>query len=485
MKALTASQPKRKFEEFLGLDNNHRIIFSGIFGNGKTTFLKRYFNEDKDYLSIHLFPTNYTTNKNEDVFELIKFDILYEILKFKPGFNEFKFEEVYAAYLAIFKASDNLIEPITPLIEAIPKIGKSLSIILKTVFKLDEAIKKEIKETEDSESKDILEFTKRFVDKIGSPYENDFYTELIKNLLERVKEEHNKKKTILIIDDLDRIDPDQIFRLLNVFSVQFDVEGTENKFDFDKILFCCDANNIRKIFHNRFGLDVDFNGYFDKFYSNEIFHFDNKSEIKSRAGEILLTIQPLKGKLWDKSRVNSSEATSYGFIRYFIESMIVSETFNLRQLIRLNDYKYEERKYKIRDLFKSSFSNHNIYIAITFDFLVSVYGSIDGFMSAIKRTGFSKTDPVGDYVIERLVGDLIMLSDYRHNKFQSKQEFKHLKSNVKYMIAADAYDPYYSVFYATILKGDRVDWIDSVDLGGLILEAFTAYAAIRGETIHD
>ncbi len=485
MKPLTVSIPKRQFDEFLSLENNHRIIFSGIFGNGKTTFLKAYFKENKDYLAIHLFPTNYTTSKNEDVFELIKFDILYEILKLHPELSEFKFEKVYAAYLAVYKGPKLLIDPISSLMEGISKIGKPIATILQSAFNLNEAIKKEIEETEASDSKGILAFAKRIFDKIGSPYENDFYTELIKKLLESISVKNSNKKTILIIDDLDRIDPDQIFRLLNVFSVHFDVDGSENKFGFDKILFCCDANNIRRIFLNRFGADVDFNGYFDKFYSNEIFYFDNKSEIKNRVNEILLTIQPLKGKLWDKKRVIPAETMSFGSIQYFIESMIISETFNLRQLIRLDNYNYEERKYKMRDLFKSTFSNHNIYMAITFDFLISIYGGIDGFLSALRRTRFSKKDPVGDYVIERLVGDLILLSDYKNNKFQPKQEFKHLKSEIKYTIESQAHDPFYSVFFARVIKGDRVDWIDSVDLDGLIIDAFLAYVSLRGETIHE
>ncbi len=485
MKPLTASIPVRKFDEFLSQENNHRIIFSGIFGNGKTTFLKAYFKENKDYLAIHLFPTNYTTSKNEDVFELIKFDILYEILKLEPELSEFKFEKVYASYLTIYKTPKILIDPISSLIEAIPKIGKPIATILKSAFNLNEAIKKEIKETEDSDSKKILAFAKRSFNKIGSPYENDLYTELIKKLLESIKTKNSNKKTILIIDDLDRIDPDQIFRLLNVFSVHFDVDGSENKFGFDKILFCCDANNIRRIFLNRFGADVDFNGYFDKFYSSEVFHFDNKSEIKNRVKEILLTIEPRKGKLWNKKLLHPTETTSFGFIQYFIESMIVSETFNLRQLVRLNECVYEESKFKMRDLFKSSFSNHNIYIATTFDFMVAVYGGFDGLLSAIRRTGFSKTDPVGDYIIERLVGDLILISDHKHNKFQSKQEFKHLKSEIKYTVESQSHDPFYSVFFARVIKGDRVDWIDSVDLDGLIIEAFLAYVSLRGETIHE
>ncbi len=124
-------------------------------------------------------------------------------------------------------------------------------------------------------------------------------------------------------------------------------------------------------------------------------------------------------------------------------------------------------------------------MAITFDFMISIYGGIDGFLSALRRTRFPKKDSVGDYIIDRLVGDLIMLSDYLHNKFQLKKEFKHLKSEIKYTIESHALDPFRSVFFATISKGDRVDWIDSVDLDSLIIEAFLAYVSLRGEAIHE
>ncbi len=150
----------------------------------------------------------------------------------------------------------------------------------------------------------------------------------------------------MIIDDLDRIDPDQIFRLLNVFSVHIDIEGTENKFSFDKILFCCDASNIRRIFHNRFGVDVDFNGYFDKFYSKEIFYFDNRTEIKKSVFDILSTINPKRKRLWDKQYNRPSDTTSFLLIQYIIENMIISETFSLRQLVRLCDLTYDERIYQ-------------------------------------------------------------------------------------------------------------------------------------------
>lgn len=63
------------------LKNNNRILFSGAYGTGKTYFLKKYFEERKgEYNVFHIFPVNYQVSQNEDIFELIKIDILYHIL---------------------------------------------------------------------------------------------------------------------------------------------------------------------------------------------------------------------------------------------------------------------------------------------------------------------------------------------------------------------------------------------------------------------
>ena len=183
MKQLTTTSPAKKFSVFLSIPDNHRIIFSGIFGNGKTTFLKSYFNKNESYLAIHVFPTNYAASKNEDVFELIKFDILYEILKYEPDLENFKFEKVYAAYLTIFNNSDSIFEPLASLFEAVPKIGKRLMSVSRLLFDFNEKIKRKIEETEDKDSDKIKAFAKTILEKAGNPYEKDLYTFLIKDLL--------------------------------------------------------------------------------------------------------------------------------------------------------------------------------------------------------------------------------------------------------------------------------------------------------------
>lgn len=65
----------------------------------------------------------------------------------------------------------------------------------------------------------------------GGLYEYDGYTQLIKEALEYVKI-HEEKRTCLIIEDLDHIDPGHLFRILNVLGAHVDEDKHSNKFGF-------------------------------------------------------------------------------------------------------------------------------------------------------------------------------------------------------------------------------------------------------------
>lgn len=64
--------------------DNERIIFSGRYGSGKTTFLSDYFNQidaKEEYDVYKLYPVNYSIASNEDIFSYIKYDLIFELLK--------------------------------------------------------------------------------------------------------------------------------------------------------------------------------------------------------------------------------------------------------------------------------------------------------------------------------------------------------------------------------------------------------------------
>ena len=61
---------------------------------------------------------------------------------------------------------------------------------------------------------------------IGSIYEYNYITKAINVFLNEIKGE---KKNVLIVDDMDRIDPEHLFRILNVLSAHNNHFDTENK----------------------------------------------------------------------------------------------------------------------------------------------------------------------------------------------------------------------------------------------------------------
>ena len=126
----------------------------------------------------------------------------------------------------------------------------------------------------------------------GSPYEMDLITYLIIRNIEWYKNEH-KKKIVLVIEDLDRLDPAHLFRILNVFSAHIDRVyqlGTEemdksydfaelksNKFGFDNVVTVFDNSNAKKTFRYFYGPEADYDGYISKFLTAAPFEYSIKS----------------------------------------------------------------------------------------------------------------------------------------------------------------------------------------------------------------
>ena len=83
MRQIETKGMMEQFQAHLNNTNNQRIIFSGCFGSGKTTFLNNFFNDpaqQEKYYVCKLFPVNYVTSTNKDIYELIKFDILIQFI---------------------------------------------------------------------------------------------------------------------------------------------------------------------------------------------------------------------------------------------------------------------------------------------------------------------------------------------------------------------------------------------------------------------
>ncbi|MVX35238.1 P-loop NTPase fold protein, partial [Myroides sp. LoEW2-1] len=340
-----------EFKEHLDLEFNQRILFTAPFGAGKSTFINDFEDKYKDeYRFIRLYPVNYAVSANEDIFELIKFDILYELM---AHHNEeialAKVDFDFWLRMSMFMQNKADLMPLfLHIISLHETIGKPVAKFIEVVKPLVKDFKEYSKEINIDESSDVFGFLETFESKKGSPYEMDATSQFIFNLVDRLKgdvlpdqdkitKEEGKKrtnKTVLVIDDLDRLDPDHIFRLFNIFSAHTHSITGENKFGFDKVVFVCDIENIRKIYAHKYGVGVDFSGYMDKFYSVKPFIYDNFKYLTQKITAII-----------DQSVfINSSkeEIVKQDLVVHLLSAVLKilskNRTINLRSLFKSNTF---------------------------------------------------------------------------------------------------------------------------------------------------
>ena len=215
------------------------------FWIGKTYFLNEFFKNSNKYDCYHLFPVNYQISSNENVIEFLKYDILIEL--FKKDKNIFKDNKLYdfidLTNLAYLWLEWNLVNVFKNAISYIPKLGKPVN---ESIGLLEKFIKFKT-ELEDGDKW----FINGFINDIKKKNieENDLISELIRK---KVLKQKWERDSVLILDDLDRIDPEHIFRILNIFSAHFNINNDElpNKFWFDKIIIVWDVENLKSILIN-------------------------------------------------------------------------------------------------------------------------------------------------------------------------------------------------------------------------------------------
>lgn len=267
MTTIDITSELKRFERHL--ENNPRTIFSAKFGDGKTYFLREYMRlHDDDALFIVLHPINYSVASNEDVFEYIKRDILVELSK-QPYFKEVDWKEVAKT---IFDY-DTLIQECEFLSDALP-----LTKAILTPFRLFQKI---------DDKYAIDKFFDRFSEMKGGIFEQDQFTSAIKATIAKIQE-HGKKCT-LIIEDLDRIDPGHLFRILNVLGAHVDENVNSNKFGFDNIVAVLDYDTTKQIFHHFYGNEANYDGFMAKFYCHNIFEYSITIEARKQFINVLYT----------------------------------------------------------------------------------------------------------------------------------------------------------------------------------------------------
>ncbi len=363
---INTSGLEKDFQKHLEIKDNSRIIFSGIFGTGKTYFLNDFFKQRKEsYYLVKLNPVNYAVAQNEDIFEIIKYDILLHLLSDKPQIDKLHFSrnDYLLSYLSnnwdqvvieILRLASNIATPITK------DIAKSLSSLNRKVKKYASEIKNS------GDFSYLKDFEESHANKLGSIYEFNQISQIISSLIDTYDDEPKNKETVLLIDDLDRVDPGHIFRLLNVFSahVDFDNQNT-NKFGFDKVIFVCDVNNIRNIFHAQYGASTDFSGYIDKFSTHKIFEFDILSEIREKVTEYLQNLKFGVNDNYLSKQLKNNRLFKRGLVTLISELILIGK-INLRRLKLLEDHELNlwDRHKSLGRKFEYSFTIDPILVFI-------------------------------------------------------------------------------------------------------------------------
>ena len=411
LEPLSITEELHKFAKHLHPETNKHIIFSGIFGIGKTYFIKKFFEQQKEkYRAIRLNPVNYSVANNEDIFEYIKYDVAFELFKKFP-LEEYSDSEKQLNREVFVKQNFKRI------LWDLAKNGAKVHQSIEAIFSIVQTLYDKIEEAEElTPQSHIDRFFNDLEKKTGSIYENDNISLLIRELISEAKA-NEEMKSVLIIDDLDRIDPEHIFRILNVFSAQVDIENKgKHKLGFDKIILICDIQNIRNIFHHRYGSDTDFSGYIDKFYSTEIFEYNFKRILSRKLHKIFEKI------VYGNDRANHT-FTNFQDITYFLHFTIIKffevGALSTRSFVNFLSKPFELEDYYVQIQHKS---NPPLQCFFVFDFLEKLCGGEIELKLALKKGAqrFPKVE-VHKFGI-RSFQDLVVLIDIEENQMTARSE---------------------------------------------------------------
>lgn len=294
------------------LEVNDRTIFSAGFGDGKTYFLNKFKENNREQFEfITIYPINYQIADNREIFEYIKRDIMIQMVAIgmiKPDYN------IPESMMIQYFIMNNSATIFDVLLGTIPLLGLAEPTVsafliglkgIKWIKNMYEQLKKYKKDIENKEDINIIDsFIKSFSTKKGSPYEIDLITKLIIDNIRWYKESSPKKKVILIIEDLDRIDPEHMFRILNVFTAHIDrqyqleswsihndnmisYESLNNKFGFDNIITVFDYDRTEQTFMHKYGEKANYKGYINKFITQVPFKYSITETARKRLKEYI------------------------------------------------------------------------------------------------------------------------------------------------------------------------------------------------------
>jgi hypothetical protein len=168
------------------------------------------------------------------------------------------------------------------------------------------------------------------------------------------------------------------------------------------VIFVCDIDNIQSIFHHKYGLETDFNGYIDKFCSKAIFEFSNQNTIKNKLNRVLECFHKVNKGI-DIYILHSGQNIDLnytlfnllkGFLSTFLERAIADKIINFRDIERLYGSK------------------------LLFEFLIIVFGNTAAIIKYLdKPSNDNEFDPVHQIFIDqkKLFKSILLLASCQGN----------------------------------------------------------------------
>lgn len=274
--------------------SHDRVILSAKFGDGKTFFLNKFkekcmMDAESPFVFITLYPVNYQVLGNKDVFELIKHDVLLQILQ--AGIIDVNYEVTDRMAFEFYVQSHfcTVVESFLSMLMACGA-NDGVTMALFAAFKSANWLKS-LKDKVGKFKKEVDQtaFLDNYLSTFdeNSVYENDIITKIIRDNIEAYQEKTGKR-VVLVIEDMDRLDPAHLFRIMNVFSAHMDygyrsmqpIDNTlvGNKFGVSNVVFVMHEKNTEALFHHFYGEFADYDGYMSKFYNKDIFRFSLAEE---------------------------------------------------------------------------------------------------------------------------------------------------------------------------------------------------------------
>jgi hypothetical protein len=300
------------------LESHPRTILSAFYGDGKSYFLdclKKNQEIASKYTFLTIYPVNYQVEENKDIFELVKRDLLLQMILNGMIAEDYQISDSVAWYFYLQNHLGKVVESFLPFVGEFFKGLDTNSII--ALYKcysffqnLYDKVAEFAKEAQDSSK--IEKFMKEL--ERQPSLECDPLTQIIRDNIKSWQQREGKK-VVLIVEDMDRIDPAHLFRILNVLSAHMDYgykHGLHvdeslvgNKFGVDNVVLVLDFVNLKKIFAHFYGADTNFAGYINKFATSGPYSYSFKEKRNKYIYEEIARVTGLPRKVVEQILVDS------------------------------------------------------------------------------------------------------------------------------------------------------------------------------------